>query len=425
MKTKNKFRYISIIMTLLIVVYAVEPRRSFAASQPTINLGTTSTFAVLAGSTITNTGTTIINGEAGADIGLSPGTAFTGQASVSVSGGAIHLADATAVQAKTDLITAYNDADSRLPITRIPSELGGTTLTPGTYDSEDGKFQITGILTLDAQGDPEGVFVFKTVSTLITAVASSITLTNSARFCRTFWKVGSSATLGANSTFVGHIFAMASITANNGAFINGQLLARTGAVTLDNNIITNGFCAVVLIPTPTPIPESTSVPTPTSIPTDASTPTPIPESTSVPTPTSIPMVSSTPTPIPESTSVPTPTSIPMVSSTPTPIPVSTPVPTPTSIPTVSSTPTPIPESTSVPTPTSIPMVSSTPTPIPVSTLVPTPTPMIIDLPIVTPIPGDVLPEEDVPKTGSFPTEVLYGMGTLLSWAALLVKKKKH
>ncbi|MHB8128984.1 MAG: ice-binding family protein [Mobilitalea sp.] len=124
---------------------------------------------------------------------------------------------------------------------------GGTTLTPGVYDSSDGTFQITGTLTLDAQGDPEGVFIFKTASTLITASDSNINLTNSARFCRTFWKVGSSATLGTNSRFVGHIFAMESITANNGATIQGQLLARTGAVTLDNNIITNGICEVLSI----------------------------------------------------------------------------------------------------------------------------------------------------------------------------------
>ena len=168
------------------------------AAQPTVNLGTTSTFAVLAGSTITNTGTTTINGSTGADVGLSTGTVFSGRESVTING-AVHLADAVAIKAKADLVTAYNDAAGRTPVTTISSELGGTTLKPGTYDSADGTFQITGKLTLDAQGDPDGVFVFKTGSTLKTASASNVNLINSARFCRTFWKVGTSATLGTNS----------------------------------------------------------------------------------------------------------------------------------------------------------------------------------------------------------------------------------
>ena len=244
MKTKSKFRVISTILIILLLVITTVPMSSMAASQPKVNLGTTESFAVLAGSTITNTGTTTINGSVGADVGLFPGTEFTGQASVTTDG-TIYLADDAALQAKNDLVIAYDDADLRIPVTRIPTELGGTTLNPGVYDSADGTFQITGTLTLDAQGDPEGVFIFKTASTLITASDSNINLTNSARFCRTFWKVGSSATLGTNSRFVGHIFAMESITANNGATVQGQLLARTGAVTLDNNIITNGICEVI------------------------------------------------------------------------------------------------------------------------------------------------------------------------------------
>lgn len=227
----------------MLIVIACSPIVSIAA-QPTVDLGTTSTYAILAGSGITNTGTTTINGDAGGDVGSAPTGTFTGQASVTMSG-TTHLADAAAILAKTDLITAYDDAAGRLPVTRIPSELGGTTLTPGVYDSADGTFQITGTLTLDAQGDPNGVFVFKTASTLITASNSMVSLTNSARYCRTFWQVGSSATLGTNSTFIGHIFALTSITANNGASVQGQLLARNGAVTLDNNTITNGICATV------------------------------------------------------------------------------------------------------------------------------------------------------------------------------------
>jgi len=248
MKTLNKKKFISLLVVLSLGVMMVAPTTSMAA-QPTVNLGTTSTFVVLAGSTITNTGTTTINGSTGADVGLSPGTVFSGRESVTISG-AVHLADAVAIKAKDDLVTAYNDAAGRTPVTTIPSELGGTTLKPGTYDSADGTFQITGKLTLDAQGDPDGVFVFKTASTLKTASASNVNLINSARFCRTFWKVGSSATLGTNSHFVGHIFAMESITATTGATVQGQLMARTGAVTLDNNTITNGLCTTTPVTSP-------------------------------------------------------------------------------------------------------------------------------------------------------------------------------
>ena len=252
MKTFNKRKFLSLLLTVSLVGTMSTSTIVMAESQPTVNLGTTSTFAVLAGSTITNTGTTTINGSAGGnvdgnvggDVGLFPGTAFTGQASTTISG-TVHLNDAVAIKAKDDLVTAYNDAAGRTPVTTIPSELGGSTLTPGTYDSADGTFQITGKLTLDAKGDPNGVFVFKTASTLITASTSEVILINSARFCRTFWQVGSSATLGTNSHFVGHILAMQSITATTGATVQGQLLARNGAVTLDTNTITNGYCATI------------------------------------------------------------------------------------------------------------------------------------------------------------------------------------
>ena len=240
MKKINNTKLIPLLLTPLLVVVMAVPTMSKAA-QPTVNLGTTSTFAVLAGSTITNTGTTTINGEVGGDVGVFPGTVFTGRSSATVSG-SVHLADSVASKAKDDLVIAYKDAEGRTPVTTIPTELGGTTLKPGVYDSADGTFQITGTLTLDAQGDPDGVFVFKTASTLKTASSSKVKLINGARFCRTFWKVGSSATLGTNSYFVGHIFALTSITATTGATVQGQLLARNGAVTLDNNTITNGPC---------------------------------------------------------------------------------------------------------------------------------------------------------------------------------------
>jgi len=189
--------------------------------------------AVLAGSTITNTGTSEITG----DVGLHPGTEFTGQGTATVYG-TVYMTDAVALQAKIDLATAYNDTVGRATDETISADLGGRTLTPGVYTSTS-SMAITGTLTLDAQNDPNAVFIFKVGSTLTTASASEVKLINGAQSCLIFWQMGSSATLGTDSDFAGSILASESITATTGAKIQGQLLALTGAVTLDSNIITN------------------------------------------------------------------------------------------------------------------------------------------------------------------------------------------
>ena len=240
MKKFKTIGILSIIMTLLMTVLAI-PAVTVAA-EATVNLGTAASYAVLAGTTITNTGPTMISGSVGGNIGVSPGSSITGFPPGTVSDGTIHSADASALQAQADLVIAYNDAAGR-PVTSdlTGQDLGGLTLTPGVY-SFSSSAQLTGTLTLDAQGDPEAVFIFQIGSTLTTASGSSVSLTNEARFCRVFWQVGSSATLGTNSTFVGHIFALTSIAAQTGATVQGQLLARNGAVTLDNNTINNGVC---------------------------------------------------------------------------------------------------------------------------------------------------------------------------------------
>ena len=255
-------------LALALAVMLAVPALSLAA-QPTVNLGTAASYAVLAGQTITNTGSTTVTG----DIGLFPGTAFTGQASVTING-AVNINNAAANQAQLDLVTAYNDVAGRTPVTSIPTELGGTTLKPGVYASAAGTFLITGTLTLDAEGDPNAVFVFQMGSTLTTMSDSRVNLINGARFCRVFWQVGSSATLGTNSQFVGHIFALTSIAAQTGATVQGQLLARNGEVTLDTNTITNGICGTSPTPTPTPTPTSTSTSTPTPSPSATSTAVP-------------------------------------------------------------------------------------------------------------------------------------------------------
>jgi hypothetical protein len=205
-------------------------------AQPTVNLGTATSFAVLAGTGITNTGTTKITG----DVGTHPTSSETGFGSVTIIG-TNHVDDAVTQGAKNDLVTAYNDAASRIPATTKSGDIGGQTLTPGVYNSLT-SLGITGTLTLDAQGDSNAVFIFQLGSALTTGSASSVVLINGAQACRIFWQIGSSATLGTGSTFVGTIMALASITATTGVVVNGRLLARDGAVTLDANTITVTIC---------------------------------------------------------------------------------------------------------------------------------------------------------------------------------------
>jgi hypothetical protein len=220
-----------------------------AATQ--VPLGASEPFAVLAGTTVTNTGPSIING----DLGISPGAACTGLPAPCTGGGpgvvngTIHSADTTSGAAQVDLTAAYLNAAGQPVTATIPTELGGSTIFPGVYDSAAGDFGITGTVTLDGQGNPNAVFIFKTASTLVTAAGNSnVSLVNGAQSCNVFWQVGSSATLGTNTTFRGNILALTAITATTGAVVDGRLLARNAAVTMDTNTVTRARCAADAAP---------------------------------------------------------------------------------------------------------------------------------------------------------------------------------
>ncbi|WP_030162058.1 ice-binding family protein [Glycomyces sp. NRRL B-16210] len=219
------------------------PSGAYAQSAP-VGLGTAADFSVLAGSTVTNTGDTFLE----QNLGVHPGSTAPGFPPGEV-GGAIHLADAVAEQAKLDLTTAYNDAAGRTPFVSLPAELGGSTLTPGIY--RIAAAQLTGQLTLDLQENPEAVFIFQIDSTLITASNSSVIFINGSSPCNVYWQVGSSATLGTGSDFIGNIMASTAITMNTGATLEGRALAQTAAVTLDDNTITEPECAPDVPPSPT------------------------------------------------------------------------------------------------------------------------------------------------------------------------------
>jgi hypothetical protein len=223
---------LSVVVSALVL--GVWPMAALAATQP--RLGTAANFAVLAGSTTTNTGPTVISG----GLGLFPGTAVTGyppgHATVT------HKTDAVARGAKDALVTAYNDLASWRPTRSLTGkDLGGLTLTPGVYTFSSSA-QLTGTLTLSGNG----IFIFRTGSSLTTGSNSRVVVTNGANGCGVYWKVGSSATLGSGTQFKGTIVALTSITMVTGATIlPGRALARNGAVTLDSNRISmpTGGCS--------------------------------------------------------------------------------------------------------------------------------------------------------------------------------------
>jgi len=194
-------------------------------------------FSVLAGTTVTNTGSTTVSG----DVGVCPGTAVTGFPPGST-GGTIHIADGVASLAQADLTAGYIDAAGRAGGTSVAGDLVGKTLTAGVYTSTS-SLANSGDLTLDAQGNPNAVFIFQIASTLITGSGSHIILANGAVACNVFWQVGSSATLGTDSVFAGNIMALTSITITTGVNLDGRALARNGAVTLDSDVINGCACA--------------------------------------------------------------------------------------------------------------------------------------------------------------------------------------
>jgi Ice-binding-like len=203
-----------------------------------ISLGPTiGTFGVIAGSTVTNSGPTVVLG----NLGVSPGSAITGFTGIPPGGpglvsGQIHSADGFALQAQNELTAAYNAAAGAASTATKAGDLGGQTLFAGVYTSSS-SLGITGTLTLDAQGNPNAQFIFQIASTLTTATSSNVVLINGAQASNVFWQVGSSATLGTTSTFAGNILALSSISLGTGAVLQGRALARNGAVTLLSNTI--------------------------------------------------------------------------------------------------------------------------------------------------------------------------------------------
>lgn len=227
-----------VMIAMAVLLSAASFQSAWAQTAPT--LGTAKSFAVLGGQTVTNTGPSTIHG----DLGVSPGSAVTGfPPGLVIAPGATHAADAVALQAQSDVTTAYNALAGAASTSNLAGQnLGGKTLVAGVYTFTSSA-QLTGSLTLNAAGNANAVFIFQIGSTLTTASNSSVRLINGAQPCNVFWQVGSSATLGTTTSFIGNILALTSIALQTGTTVNGRALARNGAVTLDTNNVTFSGCA--------------------------------------------------------------------------------------------------------------------------------------------------------------------------------------
>ena len=251
------------------------------APATSVPLGTAGSFAVLAGSGITNTGATTIKG----DVGSSPTPAETGFAACPAADcvtltGANHTSptpnDAVTVKAKIDLTAAYNYAAGQVS-TQVATELANQRLVAGVYSSASGTFQMTGTLVLDGQNKTNGVWIFQTASTLITGGTGNVSLIRGAQACDVFYQVGSAATLGAGSTLKGTILAHDTISLGNGVTVQGRLLAGeqasgAGAVTLIHDTIVSPLCVTTTPPSSPPNTPPTGTTPPGTTPT-GTTPT--------------------------------------------------------------------------------------------------------------------------------------------------------
>jgi Ice-binding-like len=264
-------------ISLLAASFVVAAPAADAASPAPVNLGGADPFAILAGTAITDVPNSVIAG----NVGLSPTTGAAIGVTCSEVTGTIYSVDlagplpcratdpALLTTAKNNLTAAYTDVAGRTPVTTVPTELGGTTKIPGVYDSASTTFGITagaGPLILDAQGDPNGVFIFEmgAAGTGLTAgPGSQVQLTGGAQACNVFWRL-TSATLDTTSVFKGNILALTSITVNTGANVEGRLLARNGQVSLQQNTITRSVCAAT--PTAPTAPTAPAAPAAPAVP---------------------------------------------------------------------------------------------------------------------------------------------------------------
>jgi len=238
----NTKKYVAILSAAAIAAFYGFPQ----AEATTILSSDLAQFSVLGATpSVTNTGATTLTG----DVGVSPAGSITGLNTITVNGtnglvsADVHLADATATQAQADLVTAIGSLSSLGPGTLLPADITGLTLLPGVYTVPAGTTNLSGMVTLDGQGNANAFWLFQATSSLITSSGSIVNLIGTGSGAGVFWNVGSSATLNSSSTFEGNILALTSITLGSAVTINcGRALASTGEVTMIGDTINAGDC---------------------------------------------------------------------------------------------------------------------------------------------------------------------------------------
>jgi hypothetical protein len=219
-------------------------------SSPAPSLGAAASFAVLGGSSVTSTGSTIITG----NLGVSPGSSIIGSPTVKI--GATYRNDSVAKQAQKDAAAAYTDLAGRSCGHDLSSQdLGGKTLLPGIYCFSSSA-QLTGTLILDGADDPTSVWVFRARDTLTMAAGSSVLTSHGGWSGNVFWQAGTGVTLNASTAFIGNILTLTSITVRNGVSVSGRLLAA-GTVRLDSDDVS--LCCAPITLTPEMLPGASNL----------------------------------------------------------------------------------------------------------------------------------------------------------------------
>lgn len=233
-----------------------------AAGPPDPGLGSALDYSVLAGEGVTNTGPTTVVGLV-ASAGIQ--TTVTDNGAISPPGNVRNGANAAVTAAKAELLIGYGQAAAAPvdPKTPLLGEIGGQTLTGGTY-TRAGSLDFTSTLTLDGENDPSSVFIIQVAQDFDVASSAQVLFTRGAQACHVYWQIGNDAVVGTNTAFKGTILAGNDISAKTGATFQGRLLSNVGAITLDSNTFTDPTCAAATTATPTPTSSAPAVPVPTA-----------------------------------------------------------------------------------------------------------------------------------------------------------------